>query len=579
MSWIKEEDMKEIRSRADIVDIIGQYLALEKKGKGYRCICPFHDDHDPSMQINTEKQIFKCFVCGTGGNVFTFVQKIEKISFPEAVSKVASMVGYPLSIHQYDSVKVDKNKKYHDILSNFIQFTQYELNSEDGQSCLSYLKKRNISKSLIEKFQIGYAPNSDVSYRFLSGKQISNEDLKEVGLLYDETNDYVVFSNRLMIPIHDENGNPVGFTARRLNEDKDVSKYINTPQTILYEKGNLIFNYHRVKQSARKMNRCILVEGAMDVLAYEKAGIEQALACLGTACTSQQIRLLKKLQVPILVAYDGDQAGQNATYKFGKLAVENGLKFQIVQNKTLLDPDELIEKYGKDELVSQLSNTISFVDFLFDYLKNVYSLSNYEDKKNYAQEIYSYVMKCCDEYEIGMYLKRIKIETGFDFNNTQENKKQTKKEYRPVYFNELQSGRISAEKTVMAMICSSKKAAEQFQNEIGFFSDSVCNQLSLYCYDLYRQNNQIDIDSLLSRIEEEDVRNLLVELMNEFDFVYNEDLFNDSLLKIKECALQDAIDSLNNQISNLSNPIEKAKLAMKKNELISQKIELRRKDG
>ncbi|MGM9946688.1 DNA primase [Floccifex sp.] len=578
MSWIKEEDMKEIRKRADIIDIVSQYVTLEKKGKEYRCICPFHNDHDPSLMINEEKQIFKCFVCGVGGNVFTFVSKIENISFPEAVYKVASIIHYPLSF-QVEQKKENENQKYFDILNTFIQYTQYELHTPEGQKCLSYIKGRHIPDSIIQKFEMGYAPDAQSSYRFLQAKQISDENLQKVGLIYDTYNPSILFYDRFIIPIHDENGNPVGFTARRLDDSKDVSKYINTTKTPIYEKGNLIFNYHRAKQSARKNKRCILVEGAMDVIAYEKAGIQEAVACLGTACTPAQIQLLKKLQVDILVGYDGDNAGQNATYKFGKLAVEKGLKFQIIQNKSKLDPDEILEKYGKEELISQLNVTISFIDFLFDYLQTIYSLNNYEDKKQYAQEIYSYVQKCALDYEKSLYLKRIQSLTGFDFSNMTNPVTKKEKEYRPMYFNELTPGRYSAEKAVLANILVSKKAAEKFQNEIGFFQNPVCNQLSLYCYDLYRQNKTIDVDTLLSRIEEEDVRNLLVECLNEFDGTYQEELFLDSICKIKECALQDQIELINSQIAQLSNPLEKAKLAMKKNEFISQKIELRRKDG
>ena len=231
MSWIKEEDLKEVRSRADIVDIIGHYLPLEKKGKDYRCLCPFHDDHDPSMTINTQKQIFKCFVCGQGGNVFTFVQKIENISYFEAVSKVATMVGYPINIQRQTSVKIDENQKYYDILNTFIQFTQYELNTNEGTQCQLYLKKRNIDSTIQKKFEIGYAPDVNISYKFLKAKQYSNQDLVTSGLLYEADSTRVLFSNRLMIPIHDENGNPVGFTARRLEEDDMITKYINTTQT------------------------------------------------------------------------------------------------------------------------------------------------------------------------------------------------------------------------------------------------------------------------------------------------------------------------------------------------------------
>ena len=266
--------MKAIRQQADIVDIISQYISLDKKGKDYKGVCPFHDDHDPSMSVSVDKQIFKCFVCGTGGNAFTFVQKMESCSFPEAVYKVATMIGYPLSIqNQTFHERVDENQVLYDALHTYIDFTQYELNSESGANCLRYLKNRHISNEMIQKFQLGYAPDASYSMRFLNAKQIPIPVLKNTGLIFDELNPNIVFHDRFMIPIHDENGKPVGFSARRLSEDKDIPKYINTSQTPLYEKGNLIFNYHRAKETCRKEQRCILVEGAMDVLAYEKAGI------------------------------------------------------------------------------------------------------------------------------------------------------------------------------------------------------------------------------------------------------------------------------------------------------------------
>ena len=585
MSWIQEEDMKAIRQKADIVDVLSHYLTLDKKGKDYKAICPFHDDHDPSLSVSTEKQIFKCFVCGAGGNVFTFVQKIEKITFPEAVVKVADMIHYPLVMPTNAFVpKQDVHQSYYDILKTYIQFLQYELKSQDGTYCLEYLKKRHISKEIMERFEMGYAPRAELSARFLDAKKFSSEDCINVGLLYQD-GQTAAFFDRLMIPIHDENGNPVGFSARRLNEDKTISKYINTGQTPIYEKGNLIFNYHRAKQSARKEHRCILVEGAMDVLAYEKAGIHEAVACLGTACTANQLQLLRKLQVPILVGYDGDKAGRNATYKFCKAALETGLSFQIIKNNTELDPDELLETLGKDEFLARISKTISYVEFLFDYLMTLYDLDNYEDKKKYAQEIFDVVNKTCDEFERPQYLRRIQKVTGFDFSTIQPvqqvSRKETKKFYRPNVLMPLTPGRLAAEKAVLSMILLSKRASNEFREQIGFFEDRICDQLSLYCYDYYRKNDKMDVDALMARIEEEQVRNLLIELMTDENRYteYNDAYFKDSILKIKECVLQGQIDFINHQIEEMSSAQQKAKLAMQKNELIMQKIELRQKEG
>ena len=589
MSWISEDDIKAIRQQADIVDVMSRYITLEKKGKDYKAICPFHDDHDPSLSIPTDKQIFKCFVCGTGGNVFTFVQKIENISFLEAVCKVAELIHYPLHMDTSQfQPKVDENQPLYDCVQSYIRFLTYELQSENGESVKRYLSQRKINEDIIKKFEIGYAPESSRSVKYLKAKGFNEQILTDTGLIRTHDLDtYAVFDNRLMIPIHDENGNPVGFTARRLNEDKDVAKYINTSETKIYHKGHLIFNYHRAKEFAKKNKRCILVEGAMDVIAFEKADIHESIACLGTACTKEQITLLKRLNVPLVVCYDGDRAGKAATYKFGKLAVDYGLNFSIVKNTTGKDPDEIFNELGKDELYLSVHKTVSFVEFLFDYLPNQYDLDNYEDKKKFTSEMQSFIERTCTDFEKADYYSRIRDLTGFDLSHQSANIPAPKKESRnnaAVVRNiePLKNGRTLAEHGVLWMILNSKLAADQFKDQIGFFQDPVCEELSLYCYDMYRNMDHIDFDVLMSYIEKEDVRNLLVSLMENPFHVdgYNEDFFNDSLMKIKECTLQAQIDNLNDQIKNVQDPMLKISLASKKQELIIQRNEiLHRKEG
>ena len=588
MSWISEDDIKAIRQQADIVDVMSHYITLEKKGKDYKAICPFHDDHDPSLSISTDKQIFKCFVCGTGGNVFTFVQKIENISFLEAVCKVAELIHYPLHLdaRQFQP-KVDVNKPYYDCIQSYIRFLTFELESENGESVKRYLSQRKINEDIIKRFEIGYAPESSRSVKYLKAKGFNEQILIETGLIRTHDLDtYAVFEQRLMIPIHDENGNPVGFTARRLNEDKETAKYINTSETKIYHKGNLIFNYHRAKEFAKKNKRCILVEGAMDVIAFEKADIHESIACLGTACTKEQMTLLKRLNVPLVVCYDGDRAGKTATYKFGKLAVDYGLVFSIVKNTTGKDPDEIFNELGKDELYLSVHKTVSFVEFLFEYLPNQYDLDNYEDKKKFTSEMQSFIERTCTDFEKADYYSRIRDLTGFDLSHQTPQIMPKKESYtRPAAIQNiepLKNGRTLAEHGALWMILNSKIAADQFKDQIGFFEDPVCEELSLYCYDMYRSMDHIDFDVLMSHIEKEEVRNLLVTLMeNPFHvYGYNEDFFNDSLMKIKECTLQAQIDNLNNQIKNVQDPMIKISLASKKQELIVQRNEiLHRKEG
>lgn len=574
--------MRAIRQQADIVDVLSHYLSLTKKGKNYMAVCPFHDDHDPSLSISTDKQIFKCFVCGTGGNVFSFVQKIENISFPEAVVKVAEMIGYPLRIEAPIVKEQSAEQPYFDLMQSYIQFCAYELQSEDGFSCMQYLQSRHIHEDIRKRFEIGYAPFDERSLHYFKAKNYSTKDLLDTGLVHESQQGLqATFFNRLMIPIHDDQGHPVGFTARRLSDKDHGPKYINTAQTKIYEKGNLIFNYHRAKNFARKNERVILVEGAMDVLAFEKAEIHESIACLGTACTKAQILLIKALKVPVVVCYDGDRAGQDATYKFSLLALENNISVQIVKNPTDKDPDEIFESSGAEALKNLVHKTISLAEFYLDYLSHKYDLENYEDKRKFVQIMEDCIRKTCTDFEKSTYFARIKEMTGFDLSLNepkQVSKPETKYKKVPMLLQRPKDGRKQAEQSCLNMILLSKDAALRFKEEIGFFKDELCNQLSYYCYDIYRYHNRIDFDELISKIDEEEVRNFLLSLLSDpFRMTkYDEKFFLDSVDKIRKCTYQEQIDLINQKIIQSVDNQEKIELARQKKEWIIKKNGLRK---
>ena len=296
MARISEEKIREIRSKADIAEVIAKYVPITRKGRNYVCVCPFHDDHDPSLSISADKQIFKCFVCGAAGNVFGFVSRFENISYVESIVKVAEMVHVDVS--EYDKSesyeKIDPRvSAIHKVNQAAIDYTNYSLKSSLGSSVVDYLHQRGIQDNLIEKFQIGYNPPNDALYRFLHAKKFADKDLVESNVVrLTSSGIHDVFANRIMIPIHDRQGHPIAFTARRFGSGEEA-KYINTQETICYIKGNVIFNYHRAKEICRQTKRVLLVEGAMDVIAFEKVGIGDVVATLGTACTKEQIALLK----------------------------------------------------------------------------------------------------------------------------------------------------------------------------------------------------------------------------------------------------------------------------------------------
>lgn len=582
LARLSEQEINQIRNKADIVDVIGRYVTLTRKGKSYKCICPFHDDHDPSMSIAPDKQIYKCFVCGSGGNVFTFVQMYEKISFIEAVYKVAEYAGVTLE-HTLDvapRIKDPHLAALHKACKDAIEFTHYQLDALDAKLVKEYLLKRNITEDMIKRFELGYNPKDDALYRFLHAKKHTDEDVVAAGLVRVTSMGMKdVFAHRIMIPIHDAYGDPVGFTARRVAEDEEA-KYINTTETDIYKKGNLIFNYHRAKPEARKAKKAYLVEGAMDVLALEKVELHNAVATLGTAITKEQLRLLQLLHVPIVVCYDGDKAGRNATYKFGKMAREARLSFEIVDNRYGLDPDEVIDVYGKQELKKLVEKTISWIDFLFEYLLGKYNLENYSQKKEFAQEMAQEIQALQDDYEKQSYFIRLRELTDFDMQLKQPKEKGAVRHQPAVrqgFLKFPKSGRSHAEYEILSQMLNGIAASNLFKEELGFLKNDVSNKLAMYIIDYYRTHTTLEVAQLLDEISENDVKALLLEIANwelgREDV--NMAVLQEAIAKEKSCFLDDKIQHLNKKIRQVSDPMEKAKLAMEKNQLIKEREEWR----
>lgn len=570
LARIPQEVIDNIRNHVDIVDVISHYVPLSRKGKSFKCVCPFHDDHDPSLSISQEKQLYHCFVCHAGGNVFTFVQKYENISYVEAILKVAAMAGIKIDydISGLEKKKVDPHiQSLHQVLQSSVDYCSYELQSMEAKPIKQYLYQRGLSDAIIEKFAIGYHPLENKLYRFLHAKKYSDEDIVSANLgRITSQGIQDVFSGRIMIPIHDANGNPVGFTARRTIED-DSAKYVNTSETDLYVKGKLLFNYHRAKQHARRVGKIIVVEGAMDVLAFEKADIPYAVATLGTACTKDQLQLLRYLGVKVQLCYDGDKAGQNATDKFYRMAREVGLEVELLKNKYDLDPDEIIETYGKEELIALSKRTQSWIEFLFVYLQQKYDLDNYNDKKEYAQEVANEIALLKDDFEKKNYYVRLQQISGFDMqlqNKVSVAKKIEKKVFRaPQIIKRPMNGKRTAQLQILSQMLYSKTACEYYRNELGFLVDEDCNSLALYIVDYYRDNDKIAVADLFDYIKEENVKRVLLEIANwELAFSeFHEEILKDAITKVKQCIVNDKIDLLLKQSDQINDPIEKAKIA------------------
>jgi DNA primase len=558
VSRISEEDINEIRKRADIADIIQRYIPLVKKGKNFAAVCPFHDDHDPSLSISNDKQIYKCFVCGEGGNVFNFVKSYEKISFNEAVIKVANYVNYSLKeAYTADLPQINpQHQRLHKLLKEMINYTQYLLTTSDTIEAKPYLIKRGIREEQIRKFEIGLNLDKLQTTQFLQAKGFTLQECVSANVTRINDNGPAdVFYNRILFPIHDASGNPVGFSARTLNPNES-SKYINSSETPVYVKGKLLYNYHRALPFCKKQKQIILVEGVTDVLAFDRAEIYNVAATLGTACTSDQIRLIQQASTNVLLCYDGDVAGLNAAYKIGKLLSTFHLSVEVVVNNTGLDPDEIAQKKSLDALRNLVSNKVGFTDFVFSYLLKKFDLNNYTQKKEFAKLMMAEIDSVKDEFDQNNLSHKLSEVTGFALDQLNLLSSKTVQTKPSVILRQQnlspQNIRNWADYEILGMMLKSVRAAVEFKDKLGFLPNPQHNTCALIILDYYRKNETITIADFINTIEDSDMLRLLTDLSaNEIYYKdYNEVSLNDAMIQVKISLLDEKMDQIKQLIKN-----------------------------
>lgn len=557
MSRISDDDINAIRKRADLVEIIQRYLPVIKKGKNFSAVCPFHDDHDPSLSIAPDKQIYKCFVCGAGGNVFTFIRDYEKITFAEAVVKVADLVNYPLStsvIAQQPTISLE-HQRLHALLQEAINYTQYVLRSADATGAKAYLNQRGIDDERIKRFEIGLNPDKNQTSTFLMAKGFTLQECVSANVTrVSENGPSDVFFNRILFPIHDAQGHPVGFTARTLNPNES-SKYINSSETPVYVKGKLLYNYHRALSAAKRQKQLILVEGVTDVIAFDRAEITNVVATLGTACTSQQIRLIQQASTRVLLCYDGDNAGQTAAYKIGKLLTTFKLNVEVVLNTTGLDPDDIAQTRGPFTLKTLIETKTSYPDFVFNYLKSRFDLSNYTQKKEFASLVLRELDGMGDAFDQAALIQRLSEQTGF----ASEQLGLLKEKKTPLITTPIRpslgadtptSIRLWAEYEILGMMLRSLRAAVEYKDQLGFLNDPMHDQCALLILDYYRKNDKIEVADLINTIEDTKLVQLITDLSESEVYYkeYREKALQDAMIRVKINRLDQTIDLLKEQI-------------------------------
>lgn len=412
MTYINDEIIENIKENSDIVSIISDYIHLKKSGSNYVGLCPFHNEKTPSFTVSSTKQIFHCFGCGEGGDILKFIMKKENVDFPDAIKLLANKLGIEIDIEDTkNSTNKDEKEKIYEINK---EAARYFLNTlERNKTPLDYLAIRSISKKTRRQFGLGYALNSwDSLYNYLKSKSFSDAEIEKAGLIGKRDNNngyYDKFRNRIMFPIIDTRARVIGFGGRVM--DQKMPKYLNSPDTIVFSKGNHLYGLNLVsKYSNRK--RILLVEGYMDVISLFNSGINYAVASLGTALTERQSKIIKRYGDEVYVCYDSDAAGIKATLR----AIDTMLKVDLNPKILLLpdgmDPDDYIKRYGPLEFEKLFVNAYNYIDFKIHQLKSEYKIDTLEGKIKFTTEVAKIIRNVKSPIEQDIYIDKISKEVG-----------------------------------------------------------------------------------------------------------------------------------------------------------------------
>ena len=400
--------VEEIKDRLDIVEVIGDYLDLKKVGKGYQARCPFHKEKTPSFHVSPDLQIFKCFGCGEAGDLFNFIMKIEGIGFRDALKMLADRAGVELK--EGNKELHSKRQKLEEILEWSAKFYQKQLtDSKEGEKAYKYLQERHINEESIKKWRLGYAPDSwDGLKNFLTEKGYSLDNILEAGLLVQKKNGssvYDRFRGRLMFPIFNLHGVVIGYGGRIL-EDKKTAKYLNTPQTLLYNKSRVLYGINEAKLPIRNKEEVVLVEGYTDVIMSHQAGFENTVSVSGTALTPYQLKILNRYCDKILLSFDMDEAGQKATRKSIKLAQKEGFLVRVIRMPEDKDPAEIITD-DSDKWSEIIDQAVTVFDFYFQEAFSQYDADQPEGRKKITQELLPVIASLQDRIEQSRWIQEL----------------------------------------------------------------------------------------------------------------------------------------------------------------------------
>lgn len=569
MSKPTYEEILNIQRKVNIVDIIKEYMPLKQSGKNYFGICPFHDDHNPSMSVSSEKQIYKCFVCGSARNVFNFVSNYEKISYYDAVKKVASKIGINIDI---GNINNDNNIKYineYKIYDFANKYYQNNLNTSLGNNARNYLKKRQISDNIVEKFQIGLSFNDNKLTDLLLKKGFDEEELIKSGISIRNSNNKIldIYRNRLMFPLWDINGKTIGFSGR-VYEGNDQSKYINTMETDIFKKGKLLYNYNNAREEVLKKDEIIIVEGFMDVIRLYTIGIYNVCATMGTAITTDQVNLIRKLTNNIILMFDGDSAGKKATNSFIEVKKDIDFNIKIVRLEEDLDPDDYILKKGKDKMLEHLQHPYSIYDYEINNFKENIDMNNPNDISKFIKDISSMLSKIDDdivfELEVNKICKMTNLSKELILSkiNRNKNKKITKPKEIKVD-NKISNKYDKASTMILYLMINNPSYIDYYYENLCYLPNKTDNLLASKMVSFYRKYKSFNLSDFIIYLENNN------ELINRIIYIDNlklkkdvdKNIFDEYINSINEYRKNKKINELKNKLRNETNEVIRKELA------------------
>ena len=557
------EFLDRVRAKNDIVDVVSKYVTLTRRGLNFWACCPFHNEKTPSFSVKQDGQFFKCFGCGESGNVFTFIMKMENVDFPTSVEILAKNAGLELPT---DTENEEMKKRKHErdrvyaVLKATTEFYHKNLLENPESEQAKYLKERGLSREMIEKFQIGASLNFDSLPEHLRKLGFTAKEMMSAGVVGtgDDNRIYDFYGKRLIFPIFNSFGDVVAYSGRSVTPSPEHTKYKNTPQTIVFNKSEILFGYNFARDLKKEhmLDTLVIVEGHIDVIACHQVGITNTIGCMGTALTTLHAKKIKQLVDNVILCLDGDNAGNMATYKAIDVLKQVGLNVRVVRLVGAKDPDEFIKKFGKDNFLEVLTNSIDCVDFILTDSAKKYNLENNSEKNQYTQEALNYISKFSTPAEQEIYLKEVQklVKIPIDALRKSMQKSEVKETCETIEnLSDTPSNNYILESKIMLLASILYKKIENFENFSGLFgSNDELSELYKFLVQKKNANEDVTVSSLFDNFDIS--KNSLIDRVINYVFpetdVYNQ-LLSDTIKRVNQLKIDDELKELKAKLSNV----------------------------